>query len=216
MLRSITKLLPGRESKPHAFLDREAGQPAQLGMRRRAVAGPQGRDRPHAVGRERHWPLQDFPQRLDAKPRQREKPWRPPAVRSSAVPLPPVPEVLRPCVRGWRCSGHSGHTVRPSSSHREPQTLSHFSLDLPPDFAHPANRPRNPTLGGSELVLLTSEPADKGARFHPDAWFRAQVSDDRRGIQLMHLGELPRPEPVIRVVPGTVVPGAQGDGRPVR
>jgi len=48
--------------------------------------------------------------------------------------------------------------------------------------------------------------------FHANEWLRTQAPDDRPDIQLMHFGELPRPELVIRVVPGPVAPCAQGNG----
>ena len=67
-------------------------------------------------------------------------------------------------------------------------------LDLPPEFAHPANRPRHPGLRGSERILLIYGPADEAARFHAVECLRTQAGDDRPEIQLMHLGELPRPE----------------------
>jgi hypothetical protein len=95
---------------------------------------------------------------------------------------------------------------------RGPQTSGHFRLDLPPEFAHPPNRPRHPGIRGSERILLISEPAHEGARFHANQWLRIQASDDSPDIQLVHFGELPRPELVIRVIPGPVVPGAQRNG----
>ena len=49
---------------------------------------------------------------------------------------------------------------------QEPQTSGHFRLDLPPDFAHPANRTRQPGLRGSERVLLISDAAHKATRLH--------------------------------------------------
>src|ERR1017187_521766 len=98
---------------------------------------------------------------------------------------------------------------------QEPQTSGHFRLDLPPDFAHPANRTRQPSLRGSERVLLTSDAAHKATRLHAYPRFRTQASDDRRDIQLMHLGELPRSQLVIRVVPAPVVSCAQGNGRQI-
>ena len=64
---------------------------------------------------------------------------------------------------GWKSPGHSGHTVQPSSLRREPEILGHFRLDLPPKFAHPANRPSQPGLRGSEFVLLIAEPTDEAA-----------------------------------------------------
>jgi hypothetical protein len=48
------------------------------------------------------------------------------------------------------------------------KTSGNFPLDLPPEFAHPANRPRQTGLRGSERILLISEPAHVGARFHPN------------------------------------------------
>src|ERR1035441_8966490 len=85
-------------------------------------------------------------------------------------------------------------------------------MDLPPEFAHLADRPRNPGLRGSERILLTAEAAHEGARFHSDKCLRTQARDHRRSIQLMHLGELPRAELVVRVVPGPVVLYAQDNG----
>src|SRR5450759_1557303 len=43
------------------------------------------------------------------------------------------------------------------------KTSVNFRLDLPPEFAHPANRPRHPGPRRSELVLLISEPAHEDA-----------------------------------------------------
>jgi len=44
-----------------------------------------------------------------------------------------------------------------------PQASRHFDLDLPPEVAHPADRPSQPGFRGSELILLISEPAHEGA-----------------------------------------------------
>src|ERR1035437_9586368 len=105
---------------------------------------------------------------------------------------------------------NSSTVFRSSNEGRKPS--GHFRLDRPPEFTHPANRPRLPGLGGSQLILLISDATHEGPRFPANPRFRTQTSDDRRDIQLMQLGELPRPELVIRVVPGTVVPLAQGNG----
>ena len=92
----------------------------------------------------------------------------------------------------------------------------HFSLHLSPKLAHPANRHRQPSLRRSKPILLISEPADEAARFCPNERSPAQASDDLPNIQLIHCGEFPSPEVVIRVVPGAVVPSAQGNGAPIR
>ena len=57
-------------------------------------------------------------------------------------------------------------------------------------------------LRGSQLILLISELAHEGAQFHTNPRFRTQACDDHPDIQMMHLGEPPRAELVIRVVPG--------------
>jgi hypothetical protein len=77
-------------------------------------------------------------------------------------------------------------TPPPSSlrqHHPEPETSGHVGLDRPPQFAHLANRPSQPGLSGSELILAVSKPANECARFHSDERFRAQPSDDRRDAQ---------------------------------
>ena len=56
-------------------------------------------------------------------------------------------------------------------------------------------------LRGSQLILLISELAHEGAQFHTNPRFRTQACDDHPDIQMMHLGEPPRAELVIRVVP---------------
>src|SRR5450759_1713528 len=97
-----------------------------------------------------------------------------------------------------------------------PRASGDLGLHLPPEVPHPANRPRHPGSRGSELILQISEPAHEGARFSANQRLLIQAVDDRPDIQLMHLGELPRPQLVIRVIPGPVVPGAQGNGGQVR
>ena len=92
------------------------------------------------------------------------------------------------------------------------KTSGNFRLGLPPELAHPANRPRHSVLRGSERILLIAEPAHEAAQFHANEWLRTQARDDRPNIQLMHLGELPRRELGVRVVPGAVVTGAQDNG----
>src|ERR1035441_10390008 len=113
--------------------------------------------------------------------------------------------------------GHQPRRFRLFRCRPEPQIKpsGHFRLDLPSEFAHPANRPRNPGLRGSERILLISEAAHEGARFHANQRLCTQARDDRPDIQLMHFGELPRPELVVRVFPGPVVPYAQGNGRQI-
>src|ERR1022692_4257583 len=60
--------------------------------------------------------------------------------------------------------GHQPRRFRLFRCRPEPQIKpsGHFRLDLPPEFAHPANRPRNSGLRGSALILLISEPANEG------------------------------------------------------
>src|ERR1019366_968843 len=59
------------------------------------------------------------------------------------------------------------------------------------------------------LWIRVHTPALQTALFHPDDWSGAQPSHDCPDIQLMHLGEPARSQLVIRVVPSSVVPGAQ-------
>jgi hypothetical protein len=77
------------------------------------------------------------------------------------------------------------------------QTSGHFHLDRPPEFAQPANCPRQPGLRGSDRVLLITEPAHEGARYYANRRLRTQTRDDRPDIQVVNLGELPMPELVI-------------------
>ena len=49
-----------------------------------------------------------------------------------------------------------------------PQISGCFRLHPPPQLTHPANRPGQPGLRRSELILLISEASHEGARFHPD------------------------------------------------
>ena len=54
--------------------------------------------------------------------------------------------------RPIRIHPRSGLLLQPA------RASGHFRLPLPPQFAHPTNRPRHPGLRGSELVLLIAEP----------------------------------------------------------
>ena len=62
--------------------------------------------------------------------------------------------------RGLSSPLHRPFLSPPTASDR---TSGHFSLYLTPELAHPANRPSQPGLRGSELILLIAEPAHEGA-----------------------------------------------------
>ena len=95
-------------------------------------------------------------------------------------------------------------------------TSGHLRPDLPPEFIHPPYRPRQPGLRRAEHVLLIPQATNKNPRLHANQWFRTQAGHDRPDVQTVHLGEPPRPQPVIRVVTGSVVPSAQWARRQVR
>jgi len=110
-------------------------------------------------------------------------------------------------------SRHSRHTVRPASPWpraSKPQATFAWVSRRSSLILRIARA--TPGLRGSERILLIAEPAHEAAQFHANEWLRTQARDDRPNIQLMHLGELPRRELGVRVVPGAVVTGAQDNG----
>ena len=84
---------------------------------------------------------------------------------------------------------HNSGTIQPSNGHRFDADIALtiklsgcFTLDLPPEFAHPANRPRQPRFYGSKIIFLAPEAADEIARLHANDWLRTEAADDRWNI----------------------------------
>ena len=94
--------------------------------------------------------------------------------------------------RNPRCSD----PPRPFLHRRQLRASGRFSLYLTANLAHPANRPRDPSLGTSELVIPISEAAHEAARFHPYERLRAQARGDHPEVQSMDLGEPSGPQHV--------------------
>jgi hypothetical protein len=84
--------------------------------------------------------------------------------------------------------------------------------NLPPQFAHPPNRPSDPGFRGPQFIVLIAQTADEAAGLHPDQWLGTQPIHDSRDVQPMYPGELPRPALALRVIPHTVMPRAQRNG----
>jgi len=66
--------------------------------------------------------------------------------------------------------GLRGRRGRIKSEELEAQGIS--ARILPPELAHPANRPCHTAVSGSRRMLLISKLAHEGARFHGSPRFR--------------------------------------------